>query len=299
MEVCLPGTGGMIPRHDRYLSCCYMLHNKSAVLIDCGEGTQIALAQARCRLSRLDLLLITHFHADHVAGLPGLLLSLGNCGKCTPLTIAGPIGLTKVVSALLTIAPVLPYPLHPVELDVKQPQQLSLGDMRIDALLLNHSVPCLAYRISVIRKPIFNPKKAQNLAVPISMYRTLHAGQCLTLSDGRQVTTDMVTDGLRLPVRICYATDTLPVPGLLPFVQGADLLICEGMYGDETMRSKANKRMHMLFTDSARLAKSAKVKQLWLTHYSPSLNDPNAYLPLIRQIFPQTDAAFDGIRATL
>ncbi len=286
IDVCLPGTGGMVPRHDRYLSCCFMLYNGSAVLIDCGEGTQIALQKSRCRISRLKLLLITHYHADHIAGLPGLLLSIGNSGKRTPLTIAGPDGLAEVVTALMTIAPVLPYPLR-LAVFRGPSDELSMDDMRVDALALDHGVPCLGYRISVARKPVFNPNKAQALAVPKKLYRTLHAGNRITLHDGRTITPEMVTDGPRLPLRICYATDTRMV------------LISEGMYGDDAMRGKADEHRHMLFTDSARLARSANVKRLWLTHYSPAVNDPKEYLPLVSGIFPQTEAAYDGIRATL
>jgi ribonuclease BN (tRNA processing enzyme) len=111
VDVCLPGTGGMIPLRNRWLTCCLIEYQGTVILIDCGEGTQIALKEAGCKLSRLDILLVTHFHADHIAGLPGLLLSLGNNGKTTPLTITGPAGLRKVVSALTVIAPVLPFPL--------------------------------------------------------------------------------------------------------------------------------------------------------------------------------------------
>jgi ribonuclease Z len=116
LDVCLPGTGGVIPLKNRYLTCCWVEYEGSAVLIDCGEGTQIALQNTTCKLSHLDVLLFTHFHADHIAGLPGLLLSLGNHGKTSPLTIIGPVGLGQVVSCLTVIAPVLPYPVKLYEI---------------------------------------------------------------------------------------------------------------------------------------------------------------------------------------
>lgn len=295
MEVCLPGTGGMVPRHERYLSCCYVFYNGNAMLIDCGEGTQIALSKAGCRISRLKVILITHYHADHVAGLPGLLLSIGNTGKRTPLTIAGPAGLIEVVSALRVIAPALPYPLNLVVLG--QPTAtLCMDDVHVDALSLDHGIPCMGYRISVMRKPVFNPDKARNLSVPKRLYHTLHAGHSVVLENGKTVTTDMVTDGPRPPLRVCYVTDTRFFAGLVPWAEHADLLIAEGMYGDEAMRQKAHDRGHMLFSDSAGIAKAAHVKRLWLTHYSPAVDDPAVHLPLARRIFLHTDAGYDGIR---
>ncbi|MCI8649980.1 MAG: ribonuclease Z [Anaerotruncus sp.] len=299
LDVCLAGTGGMMPLENRWLTCCWTEYQGDAILIDCGEGTQIALKKAGCKLSRLRLLLFTHFHADHTAGLPGLLLTVGNSGKTSPLTIVGPRGLRRVVEALMTIAPALTYPLELVELDASQPGSLDAAPLEISWLPLRHRVPCVGYRITLRRPPVFNPQKAQALAIPVQFYRRLHAGQAVELEDGRTIQPEQVLDGERAPIRVCYCTDTLPIPEIATFAQNADLMIGEGMYGDDEMREKLQEKTHSLFSDTARLAKQAGAQQLWLTHYSPALTDPQGCLDVARAIFPATTAAYDGIRTTL
>lgn len=298
VDVCLPGTGGMMPLENRWLTCCWIEYQGNAILIDCGEGTQIALKKSGCKLSRLNTLLITHYHADHIAGLPGLLLTLGNCGKTTPLIIAGPVGLEKVVSALTVISPVLPYPVYLCECQAEK-GELKSEEMIISYLPLSHGIPCLGYRVSVKRKPIFNPEKANKLGIPRTLFKILHAGKPVILDDGREIQPEMVLDGERAPISICYCTDTQPVESMADFACGVDLLIGEGMYGDDEMREKAQEKCHMLFSDSAQLAKRSGAKQLWLTHYSPSLTEPEQYLETARQIFSKTNTAYDGIRISL
>lgn len=299
LDVCLPGTGGMIPLENRWLTCCWMEYQGKAFLIDCGEGTQIALKKSGCKLSHLDALLITHFHADHIAGLPGLLLTIGNSGKTTPLAIVGPEGLEKIVSALTVIAPVLPYPLHLYEIKDNSAGELTKDELNISFLPLNHGIPCFGYRITVKRKPIFNPQKAKQLAVPVTLYKTLHAGQSVKLDNGRVIQPKMVLDGERAPIRVCYCTDTQPTDSMIDFARGADLLISEGMYADSGMSDKMKEKGHMLFSDSARLAKASGAKRLWLTHFSPALTEPEQYLDEAVRIFACAVVAHDGIRITL
>lgn len=297
LSVCLPGTGGFMPLGNRWLTCCWMEYQGRALLIDCGEGTQLALRAAGCRLSRLDTLLITHYHADHVAGLPGLLLSAGNSGKTTPLTIAGPPGLRYVVPALMMIAP-MPYPVELVELGAGDALD-GWDGLTVSSLLLKHRIPCYGYRVRVARKPVFNPQKAEALGIPKPLYRTLHAGEAVTLPDGRRIEPEQVLDGARRPLSVCYCTDTLPIPAIAEFARDADLMIAEGMYGDDAMEEKLREKMHSLFSQSARLAARADARRLWLTHYSPALADPQEWIGRAREEFPGAVAAHDGIRITL
>lgn len=299
IDGCLPGTGGMVPLENRWLTCCWIEYQGSATLIDCGEGTQIALKKAGCKISRLDNLLITHFHADHIAGLPGLLLTLGNNGKTTELNIVGGAGLAYVVDALRIIAPALPYPVNLIELSNVQPSTITYKDVSISSLPLRHTLPCLGYRWSLSRKPVFAPQKAETLRIPKTLYRKLHSGCSVTLDDGRTIEPEMVLSGLRAPITVCYCTDTQPFDEMVDFVSGADLFIGEGMYFDSAMQDKMDEKGHMLFSDSAKIAKRANVKHLWLTHFSPALTNPRQGTDEVCRIFPFTSVAYDGIRTSL
>jgi ribonuclease Z len=289
----------MIPLPNRWLTCCWIEYQGAAVLIDCGEGTQIALKKAGLKPSRLELLLITHFHADHVAGLPGLLLTLSNSARTEPLTIAGPPGLRRIVSALTVIAPRLPYELEIIELDRNNPEALEKSGLTVTALPLRHGMTCLGYRVELFRKPVFNPEKAAALDIPVRKYKILHAGESVTLDDGRVIQPGQVLDGARKPISVCYMTDTLPFPAMADFARNVDLLISEGMYYDEEMREKIEEKNHMLFSDSARLASKCGAKRLWLTHYSPALERPGDGAETAGRIFRGAVTARDGEMLTI
>lgn len=298
VDVCLPGTGGMLPLVHRYLTCCWIEIMGKAVLIDCGEGTQVALSNADCKASRMECLLITHFHADHISGLPGLMLTLGNQGKTTPLTIAGPRGIGHIVSSLLVIAQKLPFEIIIKELSPRESESFSIAGLDIDTLPLRHRIPCLGYSVTYRRKPVFNPDKAFALGIPVTFYKKLHAGESVEL-DGKVYTPDMVLDGEREPFKVTYCTDTSPFEEMSDFARGSDLFICEGMYCDEEMRNKMNEKHHMLFSDAAAIAKKAEVPELWLTHYSPALVKPAEHRDEVQTIFPNTVISYDSIKKTI
>ncbi|SHI15282.1 ribonuclease Z [Sporobacter termitidis DSM 10068] len=299
LDVCLPGTGGMMPLPERWLSCCWIEYQGKALLVDCGEGTQIALKKAGCKLSRLDILLVTHFHADHIAGLPGLLLTLGNHDKKTPLLIVGPQHLEAVVSSLMIIAPALPYPVELIELKNGTEGLLEDDELSVSYLPLEHGIPCFGYRVSLRRKPVFNPEKAGQLGVPKNLFKTLHAGTPVRLDDGRQIEPRMVLDGERRPLSVTYITDSVPTAPMADFARDSDLLVCEGMYGETEMRDKMEEKGHMVFADSARLASMAGAGRLWLTHFSPAMKDPETYIGNARAVFRNTEIGYDGIKTTL
>lgn len=298
VDVCLPGTGGMLPLVRRYLTCCWIEVMGKAVLIDCGEGTQVALSSADCKVNRMECLLITHFHADHISGLPGLMLTLGNQGKTTPLVIAGPRGVGHIVSSLLVIAQKLPFEIIIKELSFKEGEKFNIAGLDIETLPLRHRIPCLGYSVTYRRKPVFNPEKAAALNIPVTYYKTLHRGENVEI-DGKIYTPDMVLDGEREPFKVTYCTDTSPFEEMSDFARGSDLFICEGMYCDEEMRDKMDEKHHMLFSDAAKIAKAADVPELWLTHYSPALVKPSDYTDKVREIFLNTVVSFDGMKKTI
>lgn len=282
-----------MPLPGRFLTGCWAEYQGGAALIDCGEGMQVALRKAGCKLSRLSAILFTHVHADHVAGLPGLLLSLGNTERKEPLPIYGPKGIGRVVKALTIISQEARFPLEVHEMEGGENVLLGNG-LEAACLALKHRTPCLGYRLTLKRKGVFNPEKAKGLGVPLQMYRMLHGGSTVTLEDGRVIEPEMVLDGERDPISVCYMTDSLPLDEMPDFVRGADLLICEGMYYDDEMRPSMQEKMHMLFSDAAAIARDGEVKRLWLTHFSPACTDPENGEAAARAIFENAHVPCDG-----
>lgn len=297
LEVTLPGTGGTMPLKNRWLTCCYLRVQGRAVLIDCGEGTQIALRSAGISAQNLELLCITHFHADHISGLPGLLLSMGLDGRTEPLTIAGPSGLQKVVEGLRVIAPELPFSLRFTEFTEKV-TRLQAAGLEITAFSVQHTLPCCGYQFVLPRIGKFDPEKARANGVPMRVWGMLQKEEQVTY-ENVTYTRGQVLGAPRRGLRLVYCTDTRPCAALTEYAADADLLIAEGMYGDDEKLAKAKETRHMMFAEAAQTARDAGAKQLWLTHYSPSLPDPQTYLPAAQAIFPQTSCAADGMHTDL
>ncbi|MDR0918141.1 MAG: ribonuclease Z [Oscillospiraceae bacterium] len=301
IDICLAGTGGMMPLKNRWLTTCYSEVQGNGILIDCGEGTQIALAQADINTNRINTLLITHFHADHISGFPGLMLSLKNFQKTSPLYVFCPPGGKEIIKNLSCICDDLPFKIFIDELppdrffSFESPGQ---KDFVIISAPMRHTKKCLAYRLTLNRKPVFNPEKAKELNIPLQYWKVLHRGEDVEF-DGKIFTTDMVTDGERNPLTYTYATDTRPNDNLIELAEKSDLFICEGMYGDDENVEDLRKKGHSNFIDAAMAAKKADVKELWLTHFSPAMPNPYVYKDSIRKIFQNTKIPKDGFKKTL
>ena len=302
-EICLLGTGGMLPLKDRFLTSFYYEHNGHALLIDCGEGTQVAFAVHGLKISRVDMLLITHEHADHVTGLPGLLLSIGNCSRTEPLDIYLPEKSMDTIRSLMSVCGYLPYEVRFHGLSDTEPESFIADKidpmLKIDTIPLQHGIPCIGYRMTLSKKPQFLPDKAKELGIPVSMWKSLHSGGEVTLPDGRTFTSADVTGNAKKPVIVTYTTDTLPLPEITGFAKDSDLLVCEGMYGDIQKKASMNEKGHMLMQDACEIAKNANAERLWLTHYSPAESDPSAYEQELKTLFPNTVVSKDGEKLTL
>ena len=292
LEVCLLGTGGMMPLPNRWLTALMTRLNGSSLLIDCGEGTQVAIREKGWSFHDIDVICFTHYHGDHISGLPGLLLSMGNAERKEPVTLIGPKGLERVVGALRTIAPELPFALEFHELTEAEETIFTHG-YEIEAYKVNHNVLCYGYSVVVRRGGRFFPERAAENNVPQKLWNRLQKGETIE-EDGVCFTPDMVLGPPRKGIRLAYSTDTRPTKSMVAHAAEADLFICEGMYGEDDKMNKALEHKHMTFYEAAKLAKEAKVKELWLTHYSPSLIRPEEYIPKTRKIFPETYAAKDG-----
>lgn len=292
LDICLLGTGGMMPLPHRWLTSLMARYNGTDILIDCGEGTQIAMKEKGWSPKPIDVICFTHFHADHISGLPGMLLTMGNAERREPLTLIGPKGLTKVVNSLRVIAPELPFEIVCVEITESE-QSFSFQNFRIEAYRVNHNVVCYGYNIAVDRIGRFDVERAKALNIPRNYWNPLQKGEIIEI-EGRTFTPDMVLGAPRKGLKVTYCTDTRPTESIVKNAQGADLFICEGMYGEPDKAKKAKEYKHMTFYEAAQMAKRAEVKELWLTHYSPSLLRPDDYMQEVWKIFPNTVAARDG-----
>ena len=287
LDVCLLGCGGMMPLPRRWLTALMTRYNGSSLMIDCGEGTQVAIKEKGWSFKPIDVICFTHYHGDHISGLPGLLLTMGNADRTEPLTLVGPRGLERVVSALRVIAPELPFEIKFIEI-TKPEEVLELNGYRITAFRVNHNVTCYGYTLEILRQGKFSPDSASAHEIPLKFWNPLQKGQTVE-DEGR-----MVLGPPRKGIKLTYTTDTRPTESILRNAKGSDLFICEGMYGEDDKIEKAKGYKHMTFREAATLARDAEVGEMWLTHYSPSLVRPDDYMDTVREIFPKAWPGKDG-----
>lgn len=298
IDVALVGTGGMMPLPGRFLSSLLCRVNGKMILLDCGEGTQVSLRMLGWGFKQIDVICFTHFHGDHISGLPGLLLTMANAERHEPLKLYGPRGLEHIVKSLCVIAQELPFPLQFFECDGHNSYTEDM--LTIKTLPLNHRAPCLAYSIELARRGKFDPDRARAQGIPLQIWGALQKQTCENIVYNNEVyTSDMVLGQARKGLKLVFCTDTRPVQGLPAFAQDADLLVCEGMYGDPEKQEKTAARKHMTFAEAALVAKAANAQELWLTHFSPALPDPHNYLQYATEIFAQTKVGKDRMTTTL
>ena len=297
LDVCLLGSGGMMPLPYRWLTALMTRFNGSSLLIDCGEGTQIAIKEKGWSFKPIDVICFTHYHGDHISGLPGLLLTMGNADRKEPLTLIGPKGLERVVSALRVIAPELPFPIIYKEIEGAE-QTFELNGYRLKAFRVNHNVLCYGYTMEIDRAGKFDVERAKEQEIPQKYWKHLQKGE--TIETGKGILTpDMVLGPPRKGLKLTYTTDTRPTNSIRENAKDSDLFICEGMYGEKEKAAKAVEYKHMTFYEAAHLAKDAQVKEMWLTHYSPSLTRPEEYMDEVRRIFPEAKAGKDRMSREL
>ena len=297
LDVCLLGSGGMMPLPYRWLTSLMTRFNGSSLLIDCGEGTQIAIKEKGWSFKPIDVICFTHYHGDHISGLPGLLLTMGNADRKEPLTLIGPKGLERVVSALRVIAPELPFPIIYKEIEGAE-QTFELNGYSLKAFRVNHNVLCYGYTMEIDRAGKFDVERAKEQEIPQKYWKHLQKGETIETENGI-LTPDMVLGPPRKGLKLTYTTDTRPTNSIRENAKDSDLFICEGMYGEKEKAAKAVEYKHMTFYEAAHLAKDAQVKEMWLTHYSPSLTRPEEYMDEVRRIFPEAKAGKDRMSREL
>lgn len=292
LDICLLGTGGMMPLPYRWLTSMMARYNGKSILIDCGEGTQVAMKEKGWSPKPIDIICFTHYHADHISGLPGLLLTMGNAERTEPVLMIGPKGLERVVNALRMIAPELPFEIEFYELQENE-ETIDFGDFFIKAFRVRHNVVCYGYTMEIKRTGKFDPERAKAANIPLMYWSRLQKGEVIE-TDGVTYTPDMVLGADRKGLKITYCTDTRPTDAIVSNARKSDLFICEGMYGEADKLEKAKEYKHMTFYEAAELAKEADVRELWLTHYSPSTMWPDEFMKDVRAIFANAIAAKDG-----
>ena len=293
IDLCLLGTGGTLPLPDRALSSMYVRVNGRAMLVDCGEGTQVGIRRLGWGFRCLEGVVLTHFHGDHVTGLAGLLLSLEKAGKEDTFEIYGPQGLKRVVEGLCVIVPKLSFPVLMHELPPGGESFEMIG-MSLRAFPVNHGIPCYGYRMELNRKGAFDPEKAKALNIPMKDWKKLQAGEKVR-TGLHTVKPEQVLGADRKGISFLFSTDTRPCETLYKYAQGVDLAILEGMYAEEEKEPLAIKNHHMLFREAAELARESGAARLVLTHFSTSLEEPEAGLPMADAVFPGTIIGRDGM----
>lgn len=293
IDVCLLGCGGMMPLPDRFLTSLLCRHKGRMYVIDCGEATQVTMKMNGWGFKKIDLICFTHYHADHISGLPGLLLTIGNSGRTEPLHLVGPYGLKEVVTGLLVIARELPFKLifHEMEEDVEE-GEIYLEEITIEYFKVKHRVDCYGYNILLNRVGKFNVDKAQANNIPKNLWGVLQKNKTFEYM-GNKYFQNQVLDEPRKGIKITYVTDTLPIEKIAEKAENTDLLVCEGMYGDDESKEKTHSKFHMVFSDAIDIAKKSKAKELWLTHFSPAFDDPFEYESFLKSEFSNGEIGFD------
>lgn len=303
IDITLLGTAAMAPIPDRALTAAALTCAGRTILFDCGEGTQIAARRWGVSLMKADLVALTHYHGDHIFGLPGLLQTLGTLGRTEPLTITGPRGLSEEMAPILQLTGWVAYGVRLLELP---PEGLSLHDLnprwpwaaRLEAFPTAHRVPSQGYGFTLGRSGAFRPEQAKALGVPVNCWGRLQRGERVRVGEAT-VTPDMVLGPPRQGLKFVFSGDTAPCGTLVRSAADADLLICEATYGDDAQAPLASAHGHMTFSQAAAVAAQAGVKRLWLAHYSQMIEQPEDYLAAARAVYPAAECGADGMRSTL
>lgn len=289
-EVFSLGTSGMMPLPGRFLTSALVRREGSLFLFDCGEGTQVSLKMLNLKWKKINAIFISHMHADHVTGLPGMLMLSSQVDRSEPLYIYGPKRLKEYVDETKRILDMyINYEIVvvPVEPGVVYEED----DFSIQAFELRHTKQCFGY--SLVEKPRkgeFHPERAMELGIPKGpLWGKLQKGERITLADGREFGPEDVMGSERSGRKFSYVTDSLYFPEISDYVHDSDLLFCEAMF-ENALEETATEKKHMTAGQAATIARDAEVAKLCLQHYSPRYS--NAELRILendaKEIFPDT-----------
>lgn len=304
IDITLIGTAALLPLPARALTAVFLSCGGHSILFDCGEGTQSAARKAGVSLMRTDIIALTHYHGDHIFGLPGLLQTMMSMERAEePLYIVGPAGLEEAMAPILTLVGRTPYEIKLFEIPA---EGLRLSELisgwseaaKLSAFKTEHRVSSQGYVFTLERAGKFNPERAKELGVPLNLWKVLQRGQSVQVG-GEIILPEQVLGAPRKGIKFVFTGDTSACESLIAAAAGADLLICEGTYGENEQGEMALEYGHMNFAQAAAVAKNANAAELWLAHYSQMIVDPNQYLPNATAIFANTICGRDGMTKTL
>jgi ribonuclease Z len=286
LDLVFLGTSASAPTAGRAPTALLVRRGGERLLVDCAEGTQRQLMRSTVGLPDLEEIFLTHFHADHTLGLPGLLKTFGLRGRELPLTVYGPPGLRDLLGDLRRVFGRVPYPVEGVE--VRPGEALERDGYRILVVPVHHGVSAVGYALDEdVRPGEFDAAAADALGIPFGPERgALQKGDSVTLPDGRVVTPAEVVGEPRRGRRILITGDTAPVETVRVLAEGADVLVHEATFGEDE-RVRADETLHSTARQAAEIAAAARVRLLALTHVSPRHGGPEL-LEEAQAVFPAT-----------
>ncbi|MDD5929146.1 MAG: ribonuclease Z [Spirochaetales bacterium] len=296
MEAFILGCGGMMPLPYRHLTSVLLRRDGDLFLFDCGEGTQVSLRRLNLKWKKISAIFISHTHADHVTGLPGILMLSSQVDRTEPLYIYGPPKIKEYVETSRKVLDMyINYPI--VVKEITAPCIVHTGeDYSIRCFPLEHTKTCVGYTLEENDRPgEFNPQTARELNVPCGpLWSKLQHGEEVEASDGKIIKPEMVMGEKRSGRKFSFVTDTLYKPSIIDEVRNSDLLVCEGMFEQELL-DQAKEKKHMTAMQAAAIAKEADVKKMCMIHYSPRYTDKELSILLeeAKSVWPSAELSKD------
>ena len=296
MEAFILGCGGMLPLPYRHLTSVLLRRDGDLFLFDGGEGTQVSLRRLNLKWKKINAIFVSHTHADHVTGLPGILMLSAQVERTEPLYIYGPPKIAEYIETSRKVLDMyINYPI--IVKEITAPCIVHHGeDYYIRCFPLDHTKTCVGYTLEELDRPgEFNPEKALQLGVPVGpLWGQLQKGNNVQNSEGKTVRPEDVMGAKRSGRKFSFVTDTLYKNTIAKEVQGSDLLICEGMFEDELI-DQAREKKHMTASQAATIARDANVKRMCMIHYSPRYTDKELpkLLEQAKKIFPAAELSKD------
>lgn len=286
-----------MPLPHRYLTSVLLRREGDLFLFDCGEGTQVSLKKLNLKWKKISAIFISHTHADHVTGLPGILMLSSQVDRDEPLYIYGPPKIREYVEMSRKVLDMyINYEIQVREIEGAE-EVFTREGFSVSSFPLRHSKPCIGYTLVENERPgVFFPERAEEFGVPKGpMWSKLQSGESVETGKGNTVSPDMVMGPKRSGRKFSYVTDTTTVDTIVPNVRGSDLLICEGMF-TEDLEESAREKKHLTAAQAAEYALEADVGRLGLIHYSPRYTeyDLKQLLKESRKIFKRTFLTRDG-----